>query len=821
MLFRSLVIDTLAPTVNNVTSSKANGAYTIGESIAVTVTFSESVTVSGTPQLTLETGTTDRVINYASGSGTPSLTFSYVVQAGDTSADLDYISPAALSLNGGSIRDESANDAILTLPTPGDAGSLGANKAIVIDTTTPDTTITAHPVDPASSDAASFTFIGSDSGGSGIASFECDLDSGGFSACASPVDFTGLTDGSHTFEVRTIDNAGNVDGSPDSFTWVVDATEPDTTITANPADPTNNTTANFTFTADDGSGVGGLTFECRLDGSAFAACDTSSTQQYTGLSDGSHTFEVRAIDAVGNVDSTPASYTWMVDTSQAGVVVSSAVTSPTNLSPITITITFDEPVTGFTPSVASGDIVIGGVGGADSNPQMVSSTLYTFDLTPSGQGAVTVTVPDGSAQDGVGNWNTVSNTFSITYDTTAPTVTINQAVGQSDPTGISPINFTVVFSEAMTGFTGADVDLSGTSDAASTVVTEIAPNDGTTYNVAVSGMTISGTVIASIPAGIASDAAANLNEASTSTDNIVNYNHDIVPPVVVSSLRADPDPTSAASVNFIVTFSEPVTGVDVSDFGLTTSGVQSASISGLSGSGAIYTVTVSTGSGNGSIRLDVLDNDTIVDAVLNPLAGGFTGGEAYTITGRQFIFADVPYSYWANSYIERLYNAGITGGCSTNPLLIYCPNKFVTRAEMAVFILKSIYGPSYSPPPATGLVFDDVPATYWAAAWIEQLQAEGVTAGCGNGSYCPDQTATTRAQMAVFLLRGKYGSGYNPPAPSGVFSDVPTDYWAAAWIEQLAAEGITAGCGAGKYCPDNPLTRAEMAVFLVRTFNLP
>ncbi|MBL0344334.1 S-layer homology domain-containing protein [Candidatus Villigracilis affinis] len=74
--------------------------------------------------------------------------------------------------------------------------------------------------------------------------------------------------------------------------------------------------------------------------------------------------------------------------------------------------------------------------------------------------------------------------------------------------------------------------------------------------------------------------------------------------------------------------------------------------------------------------------------------------------------------------------------------------------------------------------------------------------------------------MAIFLLRAKYGSAHTPPPATGVFSDVPTDYWAAAWIEQLATEGITAGCGNGNYCPSQLVSRAEMAVFLVRTFNL-
>jgi hypothetical protein len=81
----------------------------------------------------------------------------------------------------------------------------------------------------------------------------------------------------------------------------------------------------------------------------------------------------------------------------------------------------------------------------------------------------------------------------------------------------------------------------------------------------------------------------------------------------------------------------------------------------------------------------------------------------------------------------------------------------------------------------------------------------------------------TRAQMAVFLLRSKHGAGYVPPAVGAGtgFGDVPPDYWAVAFIKQLAAEGITVGCGNGNYCPETPVSRAEMAVFLVRTFNLP
>ena len=298
------------------------------------------------------------------------------------------------------------------------------------------------------------------------------------------------------------------------------------------------------------------------------------------------------------------------------------------------------------------------------------------------------------------------------------------------------------------------------------------------------------------------------------------------PPIVLSSLRASSDPTNAANVGFTVTFSKSVTGVDDSDFALTTTGVMGASIPGVSGSGAAYTITVNTGSGNGTIRLDVLDNDSIRDGSNIPLGGNGIGngsylsGQGYTVS--KHTFDDVPDTYWAWSYIERLYAAGITGGCNTSPLM-YCPATPVTRDQMAVFLLRGKYGSGYMPPAATGM-FEDVPAEYWAAGWIEQLAVDGITSGCSiiPKQYCPT-VAVTRDQMAVFLLRAKYGPGYVPPAGAGMFEDVPADYWAVAWIEQLTTDRITSGCSTtpSLYCPTRPVTRDQMAIFLVRNFGLP
>jgi hypothetical protein len=133
----NITIDAVAPTVTNITSSTANGSYGVGLSISITITFSKVVNVTGTPQLTLNSGGT---ASYASGTGTNTLTFTYIVGAGQKSADLDAASTAALTLNGGTIKDTvtyDPNPANLTVPVAPAANSLGVNKSIVIDTVAP------------------------------------------------------------------------------------------------------------------------------------------------------------------------------------------------------------------------------------------------------------------------------------------------------------------------------------------------------------------------------------------------------------------------------------------------------------------------------------------------------------------------------------------------------------------------------------------------------------------------------------------------------------------------------------------------------------
>jgi hypothetical protein len=237
-----------------------------------------------------------------------------------------------------------------------------------------------------------------------------------------------------------------------------------------------------------------------------------------------------------------------IDTTPPAVTINQAAgqADPTSASPINFTAVFSEPVSGFTGA----DVAISGTAGG-TKTVTVSGGPSTYNAAVSGMttaGTVIAAIAAGVAQDAAGNANTASTstdngvTFNLP-DTTQPTVTINQAATQADPTSASPINFTAVFSEAVSGFTGADVAISGTAGGTKTVTVSGGPS---TYNVAVSGMTTAGTVIAAIAAGVAQDAAGNTNTASTSTDNTVSFDA-TAPTVAITS------PASGATVSGTIT----------------------------------------------------------------------------------------------------------------------------------------------------------------------------------------------------------------------------------------------------------------------------
>ena len=186
----------------------------------------------------------------------------------------------------------------------------------------------------------------------------------------------------------------------------------------------------------------------------------------------------------------------------------------------------------------------------------------------------------------------------------------------------------------------------------------------------------------------------------------------------------------------------------------------------------------------------------------------------------QVDFADAGSSNPFHDAISAIARNGISKGCGGGN---FCPEDILTRAQMAIFLLRAEHGGTYQPPALGGFGtgFADVGPDDFAATFIKQLGVEKITLGCGSGNYCPDNPVT-RAQMAIFLLRTEHGADYLPPDATGaLFTDVQPGDFGARFIEQLAHEGISGGCGNNNFCPNDPVSRAQMAAFLRRTSNLP
>ena len=209
----------------------------------------------------------------------------------------------------------------------------------------------------------------------------------------------------------------------------------------------------------------------------------------------------------------------------------------------------------------------------------------------------------------------------------------------------------------------------------------------------------------------------------------------------------------------------------------------------------------------------------LAPGTLNDLVVTNFDGTSGTLKEAYFVdFTDVAPDDIFHSMVESAFRQHLTAGCGGG---LYCRDGGVTRAQMAVFLLHGKHGGGYVPPACSG-VFADVACPGPFTDWIEQLSVEGITSGCGGGSYCPDDPVT-RAQMAVFLLKARHGSSFTPPACAGIFGDVTCPSLFADWIEQLYSENVTGGCQASPllYCPGSPSTRGQMAVFLVKAFALP
>ena len=259
----------------------------------------------------------------------------------------------------------------------------------------------------------------------------------------------------------------------------------------------------------------------------------------------------------------------------------------------------------------------------------------------------------------------------------------------------------------------------------------------------------------------------------------------------------------------------PTSGPAGGGTGVTVSGALFQTGASVSLGGAAATAVNVAGASQLSATTPAMSPGTLNDlSVTNPNGPGGLLAAAYLAD-----FSDVPGSHLFHDFVETIFRRGITAGCGAGA---YCVDAAVSRAQMAVFLLKSLQGAGYDPPAAVG-IFDDVPVSDPFAPWIEDLYNRGITVGCRTSplQYCPG-APVTRAEMAAFLLKTSLGAGYTPPQAVGVFADVPIGDAFAPWIEDLYARGITGGCLLDplRYCPGDPNTRGQMAVFLVKTFDL-
>jgi hypothetical protein len=573
---KSIEIDTTAPSVISVTSSTADGHYNAGNSISLTVTFSEQITVVGSPTLKVETGTTDGIATYVGGSGTPQISFLYTIGLGENSADLDVVTSGAISLNGGSLRDPATNNAVLTIATP----ALSSSRAIVVDTIDPGVEVfsTASPATRFSPIPFTITFT------EPVVGFEI---SDITVTNGNPGNFLSVSGSVYTVEVTpseegdvevsvpqnvASDSATNLNVASSVATVTYDTTSPTVMLSSSAAQSFN--AASFTvsislsestsdFDVNDITVTNGSLSNFSGSGSSYAVDVVPGMEGSVEIFiDGE-----RAHDRAGNGNISSNTLTRTYDITSPTVLVSSTATSTTNLNPFEVVITFNEDVTGFD----LGDLSV--TNGTASQFVAVSDTVYTVDIAPAAEGEVEVSVGAGVSHDGAGNGNLASSVLTRTFDGTAPSVSLSSTTSSVFNTSHMPV--TITFSEDVTGFVAGDLQVvngtvSSFSGSGSSYLAQIMPN-------------ADGVVTVSVASGVAVDAAANGNASSSSLTRTFD--------TVGASVTLSPSAGSlfnSSPITMTITFSEEVFGFDVGAIAVT-NGVAS----NLTGSGAVYSVEIS------------------------------------------------------------------------------------------------------------------------------------------------------------------------------------------------------------------------------------
>jgi len=468
----------IPPTVTAVNSTTADGSYKVGDTISIQVTFSESVIVTGTPQLTLETGSTDRVLNYASGSGTSSLTFTYTVQSGDTSADLDYASTSALALNGGSINNSAGNTGVLTLPSLGASGSLSANKAIAIDTTLPTLTSFSSTTPDGAYKAGSTINITAtlSEAVTAAASITVTLDNGkivvlthnaldntltGTYTVAAGDTSADLTVSSYVLTSAPTDAAGNImtdvsvpsgaNNLADTKAIVVDTTAPDTPSTpdldstsdsAGTSDSDNITSDNTPKINVSGSFSGTAVVTASKAGSGNVTCTISSDTCTLGtLADGIWSISVTDTDAAGNATTSAALSITVDATAPTPTVATVSVTTASG-----VTVRSSEPGTAYlVKSTVTVSNLTSITNAADDSVNQVTITAGATDTTMPTDGLVAGTYKL-YVVDAAGNLSLASANLVTVAVAAAPTASATTA-----PTGTTTFGSTLTNAVSFVG----------------------------------------------------------------------------------------------------------------------------------------------------------------------------------------------------------------------------------------------------------------------------------------------------------------------------------------------------------------------------------
>src|SRR5581483_11509282 len=289
-----------------------------------------------------------------------------------------------------------------------------------VDRKAPTVRITSEPPSPSPDDAAQFAFSADEP----TATFVCSLDSAPYGTCTSPVDYSGLADGTHLFAVRATDAAGNSSALV-TYSWTVDTTPPQVTIESSPPSSTASTDAEFRFSADDNAAA----FSCSLDGADYAPC--ASPTDYTGLAEGTHVFAVRASDPEGNV-SAPETFGWRVDLTPPIVTIDSGPSDPTPSTSAEVAFASDDPAAAFRCSLDGAEFA------ACASP-------VDYDGLGESQHLFAV-----RATDAAGNTRSVA-TYGWTVDLTSPGATIDS--GPVDPTSSGDAELTFSSDDASATFT--------------------------------------------------------------------------------------------------------------------------------------------------------------------------------------------------------------------------------------------------------------------------------------------------------------------------------------------------------------------------------